>query len=133
MAGHGPAPRDSKQAEKNPRLASAKRNLGTIPGYRETPKNFEPEAHFHAPFTHARPDEFTLTGQTSAHRTFSASQHMNQFISRPRSGKTSGASQPRKWRGLISRIFGLPRIDPIDEVFGLPPQLPTLHQNPNLW
>lgn len=45
----------------------------------------------------------------------------------------SGTARPRKWHGLVTRLFGLPRIDPVDEVTGLPPQRLTLLRNPNLW
>lgn len=45
----------------------------------------------------------------------------------------SGPSKPNFVLGLITRVFGLPRIDPLDEVTGLPPRPAKFPQNLTLW
>lgn len=58
---------------------------------------------------------------------------MFHFNSKPGSGSRPGPARPRKWHDLITRMLGLPQIDPLDEVTGLPPQSPSVLRNPNLW
>ncbi|MGK7754146.1 MULTISPECIES: hypothetical protein [unclassified Roseovarius] len=53
---------------------------------------------------------------------------MTKFTATRRSEITPGTEKPKFFIDLITRMFGLPRIDPLDETTGLPP----LPQNSNL-